>query len=591
MSATSFSTRFEEASWRWVSTIALRPLLATLILGLICLASYLPGQTVLPALDRTEGMVALSSRHVLDTGDWFKPRWGPNIQRKRPVGTFWVQALSLRAHSDDTARNRISTYRLPSVVATTLGILALFWLARGLISPVPALLASAAMAVTPIITLHAQLAIAESLILPSIVVAQLALLATYREPTNARWWGWLGAFWLALGVSTWFNALAVPLLAFLTVAALCLLDRQWSLFKRLQPWFGFPLLAIFSLPWLASVWAIDGGTLYRGLGWRELLDALEGGQDMKFKTVYGVFVLTLILGFVPIAHMLGPVVARYWTRRHAPTIRFLLVWLIVPVIALELLSNKPPLYTVQAVMPAGALLAAMAVTRGSPYELDVRSMPGMFVGTVVLLLVIAPALFGGVLWATETQASAALILGFALFAGLFIYAAWLSAHGYGFGWLVAATVATFVFSAWFNGLLMAGLSNFWTAPQIVAASTKLNACQARPLAVSGFREPSLVLAHGPTVSPERAAEQFAQGQPVAIESRQLDRFKAAANAKAPVPQSSGCIRSLNLARGCSLVFEIYLPEKQVGTCQLDLPKDCSAGHQRLKNNLQIPHCR
>lgn len=561
------------------------------MLGLICVASYLPGQTVLPALDRTEGMVALSSRHILDTGDWLKPRWGPNIQRKRPVGTFWAQAISLSAHSDDTARNRISTYRLPSALATTLGILALFWLARGLIGPVPALLASAAMAVTPIVTLHAQLAIAEALILPSIVVAQLALLAIYREPENANWWGWLGAFWLALGVSTWFNALAVPLLAFVTIAALCALDRQWSLIKRLQPWFGLPLLAVFSLPWLASVSAIEGGTLYRDMGWRAILDALEGGQDMKFKTVYGVFVLTLVLGFVPIAHMLGPVAARYWARRHDPTIRFLLIWLIAPIIALELLSNKPPLYTVQAVMPAGALLATMAVTRGGPYQLDVRSIPGMFVGTVVLLLVIAPTLFGGVLWATETPPSALLILGFALFAGLFIYAAWLSAHGKSFGWLVAATLATFLFSGWFNGLFMAGLRNFWTAPQIVAVSEKLNACQAGPLAVTEFREPSLALAHGPPLSPERAADHFAEGKPVAIESRQLEQFAAAARAKIQLPKPAGCIRSLNLARGCSLVFQVYLPEKRAGACKLALPNDCETGHERLKNNLQIPHCR
>ena len=79
-----------------------------------------------------------------------------------------------------------------------------------------------------------------------------------------------------------------------------------GLVRRLQPWFGLPLLAVLALPWLAAVSAIDDGSLYRGMGWRAVLDALEGGQSMKFKTVYGVFVLMVLLGFVPVAHMLGP---------------------------------------------------------------------------------------------------------------------------------------------------------------------------------------------------------------------------------------------------------------------------------------------
>jgi len=381
-------------------------------------------------------------------------------------------------------------------------------------------------------------------------------------------------------------------LALVTIVSLSVLDRNLALVRRVKPFIGLPLLGALSLPWLAAVWTIDGGTLYRGMGWRTVLDALEGGQDMKFKTIHGVFVLTLLLGFVPITHMLGPVVARAWHGRHDPTLRFLLVWLIAPIIALELLSNKPPLYTVQAVMPAGALLVAMAVTRGSPHQFDVKSWPGMFVGTGVLLLVVAPVLFGGILWATSTPFSPILAVTFAIFASLFLLAAWLSAHGHGFGWLTIATFATMVFGIWFNGLLMPGLRNFWTAPQITALAHKLDACNAGPLSVAGFREPSLSLAHGPTITPERAAAIWASSKPAAIESRQIARFmKVASDINPDVkPQSAGCIRSLNLARGCSLLFQIYVPSTKPASCGLDLPKDCTTGHEFLKSQLNIDHC-
>lgn len=590
----------DDRSWQVWSNLAGRPLLAMLLLGFVALCCYLPGQLNLPAIDRTEGTVALSSRYVMETGDIQRPRWRHNVQRTRPVATFWAQALSLASH-EKSRWNDIATYRLPSLLATLLAALLMLWMTRRLFGPIPALMASSAVAVTPIVTLHAQLAIAEPLILPSIVVAQLALLAIYREPEAARWWGWLGGFWLALGLSTAFNALSVPLLALVTVATLAVMDRRWELIRRLQPWFGLPLLAILSAPWLASVAAIDGGVLYRDLGWRAILDALEGGQSMNFKTIHGVFLLTLMLGFVPVAHMLGPAVAGFWRGRHDPTLRFLLVWLIAPLVALELLSNKPPLYTVQALFPAGALLVALAVARIEPYQRTLRALPGMFWGTTVLLVVIAPVLLWGLLWITDTPLSPLLAGGFVAFAGLFIYAAWVSAHGYGMAWFSSAILGTVIFGLWFNGLLMPGLKNFWTAPQLRAAAVQLRDCGAGPIAISGFREPSLALAVtglAKITNPETAAAQSAVGGASIIESRQFDKFtKARAlNKTAPELHRLGCIRSFNLARGCALLFEVHVPassatgETAGERCQLRLPQECRTKHEVLRNKLKIKHC-
>ncbi len=590
----------DDRSWWWWSRIAGRPLLATLLLGFVALCCYLPGQLNLPAIDRTEGTVALSSRYVMETGDVQRPRWRHNVQRTRPVATFWAQALSLAGH-DKSRWNDISTYRLPSLLATLLAVLLMFWMTRHLFGPVPALMASSAVAVTPIITLHAQLAIAEPLILPSIVVVQFALLAIYRDREAACWWGWLGAFWLAAGISTAFNALSVPLLALVTVVTLAALDRRWDLVRRLQPWFGLPLLAILALPWLASAAAIDDGALYRDLGWRAILDALEGGQSMNFKTIHGVFLLTIVLGFVPVAHMLGPAVAGSWRGRHDPTLRFLLVWLIAPLVALELLSNKPPLYTVQALFPAGALLVALAIARIEPYRRALRAMPGMFWGTAVLLIVIAPVLLWGLLWITDTPLTPLLAAGFVAFAGLFIYAAWVSAHGYGMVWFSSAILGTVVLGVWFNGLLMPGLKNFWTAPQIAAATAQLRTCTTGPILVSGFREPSLALAmsgRAEITSPEAAATRIASDGAAIIESRQFDRFTKARtlDKTAPKMRRLGCIRTFNLARGCSLLFEVYVPASLTGgpassnLCQLALAEECRTKHEVLRSKLNIKHC-
>lgn len=602
MTLLALTKNLDERSWQLWSRVAGRPVLASVLLALVAVVSYLPGQLNLPAIDRTEGMVALSSRYVIETGDIHRPRWEQNVQRTRPVATFWAQALSLAAH--DKARwNAISTYRLPSLLATLLAVLAMFWLSARLVGPVPALMASSIVAVTPIVALHAQLAIAEPLILPSIVITQLALLAIYRDPAPPRWWGWLGAFWLAAGLSLAFNALSVPLLALVTVAVLAAWDRRWDLIKRLQPWFGLPILAVLATPWLAAVWAIDGGTLYRDMGWWAILDALEGGQSMKFKTAYGVFVLMIVVGFVPAAHMLGPAVARFWPARHDPTVRFLLVWLLAPLLALEIFSNKPPLYTVQALFPAGALLIALAIARIDPYQRELKALPGMFVGTAILLVAIAPLLIAGLLWVTGTPPTVLVVAGYGALALLFIYAAWVSAHGYGMAWLSSSVLATFILGLWFNGQLMPGLANFWTAPQLSAVTGQLGQCGTGPVSVSGFREPSLALAlrdRARIGTPEAAAAAIARAPDGAaiIESRQFDRFRAAlreADAHAEV-RRLGCVRSFNLARGCSLLFQVYVRAgpngagDAAGTCRLALPKACQAKHDWLRSRLKIKHC-
>ncbi|MGI9479242.1 MAG: hypothetical protein ACR2PI_21245, partial [Hyphomicrobiaceae bacterium] len=64
MNVQSFSRFIDDRSWHIWSSLAMRRWLASILLGLVAIVSYLPGQTHLPAIDRTEGMVALSSRYV-----------------------------------------------------------------------------------------------------------------------------------------------------------------------------------------------------------------------------------------------------------------------------------------------------------------------------------------------------------------------------------------------------------------------------------------------------------------------------------------------------------------------------------------------
>ena len=597
---TRLVANLDRRSRRWIGALSARGGASLAVLIMVAGICYLPGLTVAPALDRTEGVVALSSRHVIESGNPFDPRWGDNLQVFRPAGTFWVQAGAV-ALQGEARRTEVGAFRVPSFLATLLAVALLFLLGRGLFGAEAAFMAALAVGVTPIVALHAQLAIAEPLVLPFVVVSQLALFAITRrgrDDPEPRWLGWLGAFWVSLGVSTWFNALGVFFLAAVTLVGLVIAERRLAPVVRLKAWLGLPLLGLAALPWLIALNEIGGGAAFAGLDWRTVLDRLEGGQEMKFKTVYGVFVLFVVLGFIPVAHMLGPALARAWPARGDRAVRFLLAWLIAPVAALEILSNKPPLYTVQAVFPAGALLVALAVTGRLGGHRAFRSWPGFFTGTSLFVAIVVPALVAGLLWFTDTRPTAAVVIGAILIIALFAVAGWAAAQGRGHAWFTSAIAATVTLNLWFFGALMPGLQNTWTAPQIRAAVDAIKACGGSDVVVTGFNEPSLPLALGNDASvlaPAAAGARFAKGddrQWAIVEERRRAVFRTASGDKAVSVR--GCIRSINIARGCLNRFEVLSPsdpgDESKATCARAVAPACRPAPQ-TRFWFDIKHCR
>ena len=581
-------TTIDARCWSLLSSLAKSRVRAVLALIVVCICTYLPSQCGLPAVDRTEAAVAIASHSIVESGDLFAPTYDGRVQSRRPIGPFWVQALTAAGVSEE-ARNRIETYRLPSLIATTMAIALLYLLAAPWLGSATALMTALFVGVTPIVVLHAHLSIAEPLMLPMLIAAQMALLALYcgppgRSRTTLKW---ALLFWVSLGISTWFNALAVPLLSLVTIIALACWDRSLALVNRIRPEIGLPLLAATMAPWLIAAAQMSGGTPFSGLGFGELLATIEGGQDMKFNTVHGVFIAMLVLGFLPVQHMFGPVLSAHWPQRTRPLHRFLLVWLIVPIVALEIFSNKPPLYTVQAVFPAGAALTAMAITGETGWRANgLKAWSALTWGAIVLLAILGPALLGAVLFATDTPLTAGHVLGYLVMAALLLTAGSAAGRGLMVGWFGLAVAGTIALNVWFNGLLMPGLRNFWTTPQLEQAVADLRACApSASINVIGFREPSAVLALRGRATIE---SRNSSSEVTIVESRHQARF----HETNPQAADLGCFRSFNIARGCSLRFAAYAQSAtpELKSCKLRMRSVC-AGVQNLKGSKAlIKHC-
>ncbi len=564
--------RFERDSGRFLDKLAARPRLAAAVLLALALFTYLPGVLLLPPVDRTEIVYAQSSRDMIKRHDLIDATFEGERFAFRPIGIYWLQYGAGKLLGSK-AQHVIATYRLPSLIAGVLAVLAMWWLLRPVLGDRRSIIAAGLFAVSPIVALQASLSIPEGPLLLSIVVAQCALLRIYCAPGSDQANGaWIAAlFWAAQGFGMLVNALAVPILSLSTITALFVLDRRFDWLKRLQPLWGIPLMLLVAAPWLI-VRAHFDGVPFSGLSFGELIRALGGAQDMKWKAAPLTFTAALLLGFMPGALLIVPALLGLWRGRSAALQRFLFAWIVGYWLYLELIASKPALYTVQALFPALGAAVALALDKDGRLAIPPLSLrlPWWIVlpGTA--------ALFPAILYVSGTAPSAAVILGAVLITLLFTVGTLAMRDGRAAAWITSSIAGFALFVSFTFAILMPHIEMAWPAPRIAEAIAPLRRCVTGSVGVVGFREPSttFVLGHDSDTNAGSIAGWMAGGDDAiaVVEDRfQPDLAKALEARSATAPARVGCVEAFNVMRGCTLHFSIYAtgPDPLDTNCRVD----------------------
>ncbi|MGQ0455422.1 MAG: ArnT family glycosyltransferase [Hyphomicrobium sp.] len=539
-------------------TVAAAPLLASAVALLaLCLAVYLPGALRLPAVDRTEVVFAETTRDMVARGAWTDPRYGDAVHQFRPIGTYWAQGAAATVAGEKRARD-IRVYRAPGLIAVTLAVLALYWLAAPLVGATTALVASALFAVAPLTVLVSQLAIAEGLSLLPATVAMMALMRLYASERD-RESPWLALlFWAALGLAMLVNALLVPILVAATLIALFVLDRELSWLRATRPLIGVPVALAIASPWI-MVRAAQDGTPFAGMDVWEFLAALGGSQDMKLRAFPGTFVLALLLGFLPGTALLAPAALRLWNGRDQRLAKFLIAWVLGYLVYLEALSSKPGTYMVQTMFPALALGVAMLVTA---HDENAAAPRWHAIPWPPLAAIFALALFAVVYGASAESPSLLAIPLILAVAALFYVSAAEGRAGRLIDWAKWSVSALGLFAVTLLAVVLPGIDKLWPARQLQAAIA--SACPNAPnlgVGALGFREPSGIFELRLPHATQSTDALFEQNPKIAIvESRWLARAFVANAARGHgqnIGAPLGCVAALNVMRGCPLSFTIY----------------------------------
>lgn len=534
-----------------------------LLLFLVCLGLYVPGQTTLPVMDRDEARFVQATRQMLESEDYVVVRFQDELRAKKPVGIYWLQAAAVEAFSHP-AKTDAWPYRLPSLLAALGTVLLTFRFAKALFEPRIALLSALIMATALMTQVEAHLAKTDAVLLFLTTLVQGSFALLYMQGKGgARAPSWVPlAFWLGIGCAILVKGPVLPVIVILTMITLAIADRNVAFLNGLRPVMGLLLAGAVVAPWAYAVSAeTDGAFLSRAVS-EDLIPKLLGAQE-SHGGVPGYYALLATLTFWPASLFLWPALGRSWRERALPGLRFTLAWVIPAWLMFELVPTKLPHYTLPlypalAMMVAATLLAVRDQTysRLAAWPAKIWYVVWSLIGLALAAAAIAlPIVYGDPEgldpWSIPAAAGALAAIGLAwwnIWKRRFLNA------------LVGAMAASAIVYISLFQAVMPGLGDLWVSERL--ARSVEAARPGAPLAISGYAEPSLVFLTGTgtrlVTAPEVA--QILLNTPnaiVAVEERDLDAFREALAQNVGLVQQLDVVTGFNYSKGKPVVLHLF----------------------------------
>lgn len=535
---------------------------AWLAVLLLAVAALLPGITAIPVMDRDEGRYLQATKQMLETGDYVDIRLQDEPRYGYPIGTYWVKAASAAMFGGPEAP--AWAYRLPSFAAGVIAVLGTAWLAARIGGPAAGVAAGMLLAVSLVVAVESRTGRSDALLLATVVVTQAALWRiTKLADDRPAFWGVPALFWAAHGIGVLFKGPIITLVVGLTIAALCLWSRDRTLLLRLRILPGLALTAAIVLPWLVAITVKVGPAYIEEAILRSMMGKVAKG-DRAHGAPPGYHLVALFVAFWPGALLAGAAAALAWARRREPDIRFLVCWVVPTFLVFEAVATKLPHYTMPT-YPAMAILAAVVLATGFRPQGRWRwahlATAGLFTVVAAALSAVpfaGPVYFGAPLGAASALASlaglAALAAGLQTIRELDLRAA------------MALSAAAAVFYGFtFLGVFPA-VDAVWPSRTLARTVAGLQGCDAKPVAITGYAEPSAVFYLGTRTGlgdPEDAAELLRRDPACGIAvTTEPDRaaFLSAAGSAGVAVKLAAQFDGFNYTRGKPVRMSVYIAE-------------------------------
>lgn len=542
---------------------------APLLLLLVALAIFVPGQWTVPPLDRDEPRFTQATKQMLETGNYVDIRFQEEARHKKPVGIYWIQAAAVKA-AGYGADAPLWVYRLPSLIAACLTVLLVYWTARAFTGPPAALIAGLFCLAAIILGVEARLAKTDAVLFASIVLAQGALARIWLNGGGERRWGLAFLFWTGLAIGVLVKGPVALMVLGFTAAGIMLLTRKIGWFRSAVPLAGLLWFVALVLPWFVAIYIATDGAFFQEAVGKDLLGKVGQGQEghgapplTHLGVMFGVF--------WPLPAFVLLCLGAIWRGKASPLVVFCAAWFLPSWVVFELVATKLPHYTMP-LLPALAIPAGAALMEGAGRTANraFRWIAALLLGFPAVAL--AAASFAGPLYLGDWPSPPGAVLA-VIGALLALGAAARIIKSRPLDAVPLAVTASVILTIGVWGFTGPALKTIWISPRLTAAIAETAGC-ARPAVVSaGFNEPSFVFLQGTQTAltgPEEAAG-FLAGKTNAgitgdgagscriavVESRQEQAFLEAANANGLVPELRKRVDGLNINGGKRMDIGLY----------------------------------
>jgi 4-amino-4-deoxy-L-arabinose transferase-like glycosyltransferase len=359
--------------------------------------------------DPDEGRYAEIPREMVASGDWVTPRLDAIKYFEKPPLGYWATAVAFEMFGENAW-----SVRLWPALSGMFGLLLTFWLGRRLFDQRAALLAVVVQASALLYIGMARVATLDMSLSFSLQIAMsaLALLVAPPRPVAP---GWRAPLLLGVGVAL--AVLSKGLVGILIPGAVALLymliERDWRLPLRAQPWWTLAALLLLAAPWFVLVSARNPEFAHFFFIFQHFQRYLSRAQFDRYQPAW-FFLPVLALGLLPWTTLLPQALYRGWraARGGERASSLLLIWAAFVLLFFSLSQSKLAPYILP-MLPALSLLTGRAIAQLPPRQLarHLAAMCGITgaIAALVLLLWVTPAMATLV-----ARASSASILGFAL---------------------------------------------------------------------------------------------------------------------------------------------------------------------------------
>jgi len=310
-----------------------------------------------PLYDLDEGAFTEATREMLAGGNYITPHRDGEPRYDKPILIYWLQAASVAALGLDEF-----ALRLPSALAATAWLLALWFFVRDQLDAATATVAALVMALTFEVSIIAKAATADALL--NLFLA-LALFEIYRWYAWHRYAGprdgpggwillraywWMGLGFLTKGPLAVFFPFVVSLLFFVSQRAL----GDWL--RAVSDPRGWALFLAVTVPWHLAIYWDSGAGFFESFFLRHNLGRF--GAPMQghegFPGYYLAVLPLILLPFTGWFLRLLPAMRRGWAD---PLDRFLWLWFAVVLVVFSFSGTKLPHYLLYGATPLFVLMA------------------------------------------------------------------------------------------------------------------------------------------------------------------------------------------------------------------------------------------